>query len=133
MGRTPYKPEEDLLSHPIIVRVNTDTLRRLEKLQEGSNCQTLGEVARNILAQEKILMLYKDASMNGCMEELAGIRKELKAIGININQLTKGYNGSRSDAQRNYYTGKVYDLHLKVKEKVDRLLTVVGQLAEKWL
>ncbi len=133
MGRSKYKKPEELLNYPIIIRVNEAVFKRLEKLKGSSNCQSIGEVARKILSQEKILCFYKDISMNGTMEELCAIRKELKSIGININQLTKSFNGSNQEAQKAFYVLKVGDLYKKTDVKVELLLTMVSALTEKWL
>lgn len=133
MGRSAYKKESELLQYPVSTRVNRETYDRLNKLLADSNCQTIGEVARKILSREKILCLYKDHSMNGVMEELAGIRKELKAVGININQLTRGFHQSRSEKQQAFYVLRIVELEKQVGQKTERLLHIIHQLAEKWL
>ncbi len=71
--------------------------------------------------------------MNGPMEELALIRKELKAIGININQQTKYFHASKSSAERAFYALKTAELYRSIDGKVDSLLEIVSALAEKWL
>ncbi len=71
--------------------------------------------------------------MDGPMEELASIRKELKAIGININQITKAFH-TTSDPERKYvYSIKAFNKNQQIEEKVDRLLEIVSQLTLKWL
>jgi len=70
MPRKKTKNPDQLLTHPIIVRVNEHTFKRLEKIQTHSNCQSIGEVARNILSKEKIVMLNRDVTVNAPMEEL---------------------------------------------------------------
>jgi len=80
------KPEDERFIHPVRTRFTTKTYKRLEQLRQHSNCRSRGEVTRKILFREKIMMLNRDASMKGSMEDLASIRKELKSIGININQ-----------------------------------------------
>lgn len=102
-------------------------------MQQESNCQSVGEVARKILSREKILCFYKDVSLNAPMEELASIRKELKAIGININQQTHRFHISDSEAQRAFYVLKTADLYKIVGEKVDTALVLISKLAEQWL
>jgi len=67
------------------------------------------------------------------MEELALIRKELKFIGININQQTRYFNSSRSVAERTFYVLKTAELYQSIDGKVERLLEIVSALAEKWL
>jgi len=67
------------------------------------------------------------------MEEMALIRKELKAIGININQQTKYFHTSESSSERAFYVMKTGDLYKMVDEKVDCLLVIISKLAERWL
>jgi len=98
-----------------------------------SDCHSVGEVARKILSRERIVVFHRDISMNGPMEELALIRKELKSIGININQQTRFFHASATAAERSFYVMKTAALYGRVDEKVDRLLVIVSALAEKWL
>ena len=133
MPRKKSKNPEQLLTHPIIIRVNENTYKRLEKILLHSNCQSIGEVARNILSKEKILMLTRDVTMNAPMEELASIRKELRSIGININQQTRHFHTSENEAQRSFYFLRTSDLYKNVGQKVDRLLELVSKMSMKWL
>jgi hypothetical protein len=133
MPRKKSRNPEQLLTHPIIVRVNESTFKRLEKIQLNSNCQSIGEVARNILSKEKILMLTRDVTMNAPMEELSSIRKELKAIGVNINQQTRHFHTAENEAQRSFYFMRTSGLYKTVGEKVDRLLQIITQMSLRWL
>ena len=133
MPRKKSKNPAQLLTHPIIVRVSEHTYKRLEKILIQSNCQSIGEVARNILSREKILMLNRDVTMNAPMEELASIRKELRSIGININQHTRHFHTAENEAQRSFYFIRTSALYKHVGEKVDQLLELVTQMSMKWL
>jgi len=70
MPRKKSKNRTQLLTHPIIVRVNEHTYKRLENILIQSNCQSIGEIARNILSKEKIVMLNRGVTVNAPMEEL---------------------------------------------------------------
>ncbi|RZJ83200.1 MAG: mobilization protein [Chryseobacterium sp.] len=133
MPRKKSKNLEQLLTHPIILRVNENTYKRLKNILLHSNCQSIGEVARNILSKERVLMLTRDVTMNAPMEELASIRKELRSIGININQQTRHFHTSENEAQRSFYFMRTSDLYKNVGQKVDRLLELVTQMSLKWL
>lgn len=133
MSRPKLKDDKQRLSYSIIIRVNEATFKRLEKLAENSSYRTVAEVARKILSNEKLNVFHKDATMNGPMEELALIRKELKAIGININQQTHRFHISDTEQQRAFYVLKTAELYKKVGDKVEELLTIISKLAEKWL
>lgn len=133
MPRKKLVDEAEILSHNLIFRVSESQFNKLEKLRSESNCQTVAEIVRRILASRKIQCFYKDITMNAPLEELASIRKELKAIGININQITRSFNMDKEGVHRAYYVMKVADLYKNVDAKVDRLLTIIAKLTEKWL
>lgn len=133
MPRKKYKNPAERFTHPIILRVNENTFNRLVKIQQNSNCQSVGEVARNILSHEKILLLTRDVTMNAPMEELSSIRKELKAIGVNINQQTRYFHTAETEAQRNFYFMRTTDLYKNVGTKVEQLLDLITKLSLKWL
>ena len=134
MPRKKLPDQEAVLTHFIRTRLTKKAFDRLDKIRQSSDCHSVGEVARKLLSQEKITLFYKDITLNAAMEELALIRKELKAIGININQLTKGFHIAKKKGQgTDYHLKQVADLYKIVEGKTDELLTIVNQLAQKWL
>jgi len=133
MPRKKVKDQEQVLSHPIIIRVTKKLYEKLDAYRLESDCPTIGEVARRIISNRKITIYQKDISMNAPMEEMALIRKELRAIGININQITRTFNQDKAETHRAFYVMKVADLYKNVDAKVDRLLVIISKLAEKWL
>jgi hypothetical protein len=133
MARKPIANKEELLVNLVTVRLSDATLKRLEKLLADSSCRSIGEVARKILNRERINCFYRDASMAGPMEELALIRKELKSIGININQQTRYFNAVKSSPEKQFHSDRTVDLLLKADAKMERLFSLISKLAEKWL
>jgi hypothetical protein len=129
----PKKAEQEQFRHLIRVRVNDAVYERLTKLQKQTDCRSICEMARKILSGERINVFHREASLNGPMEELALIRKELKAIGININQQTHHFHLSENSNERAFYSSKTATLYKGVDNKVDQLLLIVTKLAEKWL
>lgn len=133
MPRKKATNQDALLTKNVIVRITETTFNKLEKMRVESGSGSLAEVVRRILVNRKIKLLHKDVSMNAPMEEMALIRKELKAIGININQITRTFNQDKAETHRAFYVMKVADLYKNVDERVEKLLVIVSQLAEKWL
>lgn len=134
MPRKKLPDQESVLSHFVRTRLTKKAYDRLDKIRQSSDCHSVGEVARKLLSQEKITLFYKDITLNSAMEELALIRKELKAIGININQLTRGDHIARKKSQATeHYLMQVTVLYQSVEGKTDELLTIVNRLAQKWL
>src|SRR5690606_8243278 len=105
---------------------------KLEGLRRNSNSQSIGEFARMILQREEIIWYHKDASMDATAVELAGIRQELKAIGTNINQLTRYFHSKTIPAQKIFDALKILDEYKKVGSRVDQLLTIISDLSHKW-
>ena len=133
MARKPLADKEELLAHLVTIRVSRATLKRLEKILAESSCRSIGEVARKILNRERINCFYRDASMAGPMEELALIRKELKSIGININQQTRYFNAVKSSLEKQFHSDRTVELLQKADAKMERLFELISKLAEKWL
>ncbi len=133
MPRPKIKNEEEKLKHYIRIRVDEQTLKRLNKMQKSSDCKGVSQLARKILMQEPVQIFHRDISMNGPMEELAMIRKEIRSIGININQQTYHFHTSQSKAARMFYAERTKELYEKIEIKIERLLEITDKLAHKWL
>lgn len=126
MPRKKIKDQEQILSHPIILRVTEKEFNKLEKIHNESDCRSIGEVVRKILSKQRITYLHRDISMNGPMEELALIRKEIKAIGININQQTHHFHMSQSSGERAFHALKTSNAYKLLDPKINQLLEIVS-------
>lgn len=133
MGKKKTENTTQLLTHTIIIRVTEDDYNKYDRLCEKSDCTSIAEVVRRILAGRQIILFHKDAAMDGPMEILTGIQKELKAIGHNINQVTRAYHSSRFESQQIYQLNKALEQYQKAEAKVSLLLSVISQLSKQWL
>ena len=131
MTQKKYNKTEPL-NRLIGVRVSEKFYNKLEDLRRNSNSQSIGEFARMILQREKIIWYHKDESMDATAVELAGIRQELKAIGTNINQVTRYFNSKTIPAQKIFDALKILDEYKRIENKVDRLLNAISDLSHKW-
>jgi hypothetical protein len=133
MARKKAKDQDSLLSKIIWTRLTLEAYQRLESFIGKSDCQTVGEVARRILSKEKITTFTVDRSLDKLMEELSSIRRELNAIGTNINQITHAFHLSEGTAQKAIHAIKVADQYKIVGTKVDKLMSIISPLSSKWL
>lgn len=133
MTRRRISRRETLLTCKVGVRFNEKTYQHLLYLVENTNSQSVGELVRRIVVKEKILFFAVDTTMRGPMIDLAGIRKELNAIGTNINQITHAFHVADGDSQKVFHALRVAEQYKMVDERVERLLEVVTELAKKWL
>ncbi|MGN6398668.1 MAG: plasmid mobilization relaxosome protein MobC [Mucilaginibacter sp.] len=133
MGRRKASHPDENLTEVIMLRVSGKTYKKLDDIRANSDCQTVPEVVRRIIEKEQIIYYHKDASMDAPMEVMIRIQKELKAIGININQVTRYFNGSKTEGQRWHYIQEILNHYKQVDARVTLLLSVVTRLAKKWL
>lgn len=128
----PKKPSNDQLTRKIGLRVSEPFYQKMLGWLEHSNCQTIAELARAILCKEEIIWYQKDATLETTMNELAGIRKELNAIGVNINQVTRYFNGTDIPSQKIFQALKILEEYKKVGLKVETLLKIISEVSHKW-
>ncbi|HEX5170789.1 MAG TPA: plasmid mobilization relaxosome protein MobC [Cyclobacteriaceae bacterium] len=133
MSRKKAKDQSALFTCSIRTRVTEAVYNRLNAFVGNGDCHSIGEVARRILSKEKILCTYRDTTMDATVEQLALIRKELNAIGININQMTRYFNSTEALNQKAIQALKVAEQYARVGDKVDELLKIIGAIAKKWL
>jgi hypothetical protein len=125
--------EDKKLTQKITVRLPIPFFKKLEKWLSNTNCRTVTEVARRILLREKVIWYHKSAELEAVAIELALIRKELNAMGRNINQITHRFHTSDHAAQKMFQAMKAADEYRKVGNKVDQLMKIVSDIAKKWL
>ena len=133
MGRKKIDDRDELLIHRIRTRINDKAYKRLSEILRSSNCQTIGQLARKILSHERITVYHKDKSLEAPVQELIQIRNELRAIGVNINQITHYFHTADSNNRKMFYALKVAESYREVGEKVNVLVDMVARLGEKWL
>jgi hypothetical protein len=130
MGRKRAGEREGLYDRHIHAKVTEKVYARLKNIQQSSNCRTIGEVVRRALSREKIVVFTKDVSMQAPLEELIGIRRELRSIGVNINQLTHAFH--QHPQKQLFESLRVADEYRKVGSKVDRLLVLILEMGRTW-
>ncbi len=117
----------------VTVRMSESFYNRMEEWLTNSNCRSLAELARAILYREQIVWYHKDVKLESTAIELAGIKKELNAIGRNINQITHRFHSTDLPNQKMFHALKISDEYKKVGDKVDKLLVTTAIISKKWL
>lgn len=133
MSRRKSRDQDKILSHPIIIRLTESQYKKLADLWIESDSKSIGDVVRKIISNRPIKILHKDISMNAPMEEMALIRKEIKSIGVNINQQTHSFHISQNPMERKFYSIKTAETYKTIEPKIERLIFLISKLAEKWL
>lgn len=132
MGRKKVK-EDDVLKHEIKTRVNSRKFRELEKLLDGTVNRDMSSLVRHILHNRPIKVFTYDRSLDITMEELSALRAEVRAIGVNINQITRYFNSYSETRRKEFYAKIAFQQYQAMEPKIDRILIIITQLSKKWL
>lgn len=93
----------------------------------------MSSLIRDILHNRKVKIVVKDVTFDNIMEELARLRTEIRAIGVNINQITRHFNTYPAPHQKAMYAKMAFHEYQAVQPKVDELLSIISKLSLKWL
>lgn len=121
------------LDFPIMTRINKATYDRLNQLITKTKDETLAGLVRNILHNKSVKVYTHDETTDLLLEELACLRSELKAIGVNFNQITRYFNTYPEDGKKRFYAKIGFEKYAQIEMKLDRLLAMVSNLCRKWL
>jgi hypothetical protein len=99
---------------------------------QQSNASTVGELVRKIVTNEKVTFFVKDISVEEPTAALIKIRKEINAIGVNINQLTEMCHTTDSVEQRVDSMLKVAEQYRQMTDKVSEVWKQVSEMSLKW-
>jgi len=132
MGRKPA-PAARKLQHKITTYVNSQKYEELTAVLAKNPRKDISTLVRDILYNRQVKVFVKDQTMDNVMEELARLRTEIRAIGVNINQITRFFNTYPEPQRKATYAKMAFQAHQALEPKIQRLLSIISQLAEKWL
>jgi hypothetical protein len=132
MGRKPAT-QSAALSRELKTRVTDAKFQELQAILKHSTHSEMSGLLRAILMGQPIKVLTQDQSLSNVMEELARIRTEIRSIGVNINQITRLFNLYPEKHRKEFYAKTAFSTYEALQPKIDRLLTLVSNLAIKWL
>jgi hypothetical protein len=125
--------EEEALKYKLETRVNKKTYLDLQRILSQNPNKDMSGLVRDILYNRPIKIFTHDLTLDNLMEELAKLRTEIRAIGININQITRLFNTYPEPRRKEFYARTAFSEYLKIEAKTDRLLEIISKLAERWL
>ena len=94
---------------------------------------TLSELIRRILQNQPVQLQARTGDIDVVMEELSGIRTQLKKIGTNLNQLVKAFHGNSSSLQKFLLGKKLKEYQEELNSEYQKIELVLGKLQLIWL
>lgn len=125
--------DKDALKYDIKLRVNQWHYDRLCHLLCRSHYKNMSELLRDIVCERQVVTYTRDESLGVAMEELTRIRKELNAIGTNINQAVKQIHKTIDKSKTLLLGLEITEQLRQVEKQTKQLFPLISQLAKKWL
>jgi hypothetical protein len=121
------------LSYRLYTRVGHAKFAELKKLLDGNPANRMSRLLRDILYHEPIIVYTRDESLHIVMDELGKLRGEIRAIGININQVTRLFNTYPEPQRKTLYAKMAFKEYQALEPKINQLLEIISKLAKRWL
>ena len=93
----------------------------------------MSELLRAIITKEPITLYTKDGTLGVVMEELVLLRRELSAVGNNLNQITRHLNSIQRGEGRGALMAQASLTISQVQGKIEKLYPLISKLSSKWL
>ena len=73
----------------LTIRMSEEEYQEAINLARKTTCQSLSEYARKAVLGKQVVMWFRNQSLDDFMEDMLKMQKELKAIGVNFNQVVR--------------------------------------------
>ena len=115
------------------LRFTTEEYRLLHDKYKATTCRQLSEYIRRILFEKKITVFTRNQSMDDFMTELIVLRKELGAIGNNLNQAVKKLNAYQDIPEIKIWILLNDSMLKKIFDRTEEIKSKINQFSESWL
>ena len=123
--------QEENRTRRVIVRFKPIEFELLEKRFKKTMFRKLSEYTRNVLLEKNITVTYRDKAMDDVLEELILLRRELNAIGNNLNQAVRNINAAHGHADVRLWANLLSVVNSKV-EPANEDGELIEDSASRW-
>ncbi len=114
------------------LRFKPDEYELLEGRFKKTRFRKLSEYMRNVLLDKPITVNYRDKAMDDILEELILLRRELNAIGNNLNQAVFQINAAHGNADGKLWARLLSVVNSKVEPSIEEIKEKMNQYADVW-
>jgi uncharacterized phage infection (PIP) family protein YhgE len=115
------------------IRLTPDELQKISGNHQRTTSRELSAFARKRLLEEPLTYYTRSASMDEGLQELVQLRKELNAIGNNLNQQTKKLNSFTATPGLGVMVDSLKLLREQLDAKLKEINNSINHLAKQWL
>lgn len=127
------KPEQEVRSKMVVVRMNEQEFRQLKKLQRQTIEKNIGSYLRKVSLQKPVTVRYRNESADDFLLDMLNLKKELNAIGNNVNQAVHKLHILEKIPEFRSWVQQYDSLQKVLISKVEEIKNRMHQLYEQWL
>jgi hypothetical protein len=114
------------------IRLKPDEYEMLENRFKKTRFRKLSEYMRSVLLDKPITVNYRDKAMDDVLEELVLLRRELNAIGNNLNQAVYQINAAHGSADIRLWANLLSVVNSKIEPSITQIKERMNQYADIW-
>ena len=127
------KPENEVRTLVLKVRINDAEKTQLKKLQKQSTERSLSNYVRKVALIKPVTIIYRNQSADDFLKDMLDLRKQLNGIGNNFNQAVhKLHTLDRIPDFRVWITDQ-QAAQKQIVQSVETIRIRINQLYEQWL
>lgn len=117
----------------ITLRLTPEEYAKTEQKWKASTCRKLSDYLRKHLFDKNITTTYRNQSLDDFIEETILLRKELNAIGNNLNQTVKKLHSLQQISEFRVWIIS-FEIEKQIfKSKIDLIEKHTSKITDKWL
>ena len=117
----------------ITLRLTPEEYAKIEQKWKKSTCRKLSDYLRKHLFDKSVTTIYRNQSLDDFIEETAMLRKELNAIGINLNQTVKKLHKLQQILEFKVWIISFEIDKRNINTKIDLIERHTSKITDKWL
>jgi len=133
MGNSDKASKKITRSEWLHIRLTPDELKTISGNHQRTTSRELSAFARKRLLEEPLTYYTRNASLDEGLQELVQLRKELNAIGNNLNQQTKKLNSFTVAPGLSVMVESIKTVREQVNKQLTEINNAINQLAKQWL
>ncbi|WP_431199649.1 plasmid mobilization protein [Mucilaginibacter sp. P19] len=123
---------EENRSKWIKIRLKPTEQELLEKRYKKTTFHCLSEYARTLLLGKPVTIVTRDKSMDEVLEELMVLRRELNAVGNNLNQAVRNINSAHGDADDRLWEVLLQLINGNLNPKIAEIKNRIANYSQLW-
>jgi hypothetical protein len=124
--------EEEKRTRWYNIRLKPDEYEMLENRFKKTRFRKLSEYMRSVLLDKPITVNYRDKAMDDVLEELVLLRRELNAIGNNLNQAVYQISAAHGNADMRLWANLLSVVNSKIEPSITQIKERMNQYADVW-